>query len=131
MNDVVQSTASIARGPQQRGWGFGLAYVLMVAGLIVLAIVAALIVWLTLSIDRTAISSRQLLDWREAGYQIMSALQDAETGQRGDGQQRPCRSMLRGLSPIRVTIRFRPHCWRLLQLEMVTVQRRGLVSCEV
>lgn len=83
MNDVVQPTASIARGPQQRGWGFGLAYVLMVAGLVVLAIVAALIVWLTLSIDRTAISSRQLLDWREAGYQIMSALQDAETGQRG------------------------------------------------
>ncbi|MBL8894688.1 MAG: CHASE3 domain-containing protein, partial [Rhizobiales bacterium] len=75
--------ASLARGIQPHGWRFGLAYVLVVAGLIVLAIVAALIAWLTLSIDRTAISSRRLLDWREAGYQIMTALQDAETGQRG------------------------------------------------
>ena len=83
MNNAAQPMASFARDMPPRGWGFGLAYLLVVAGLIVLVIVAALIAWLTLSIDRTAITSRQLLDWREASYQIMSALQDAETGQRG------------------------------------------------
>jgi two-component sensor histidine kinase/CHASE3 domain sensor protein len=67
----------------QGGWRIGLAYVFAVAGLLVLVLVAASIAWLTLSIDRTALASRQLLDWREASYQIMSALQDAETGQRG------------------------------------------------
>jgi two-component sensor histidine kinase len=75
--------ASVVRAMSEHGWGHRLAYGLMVAGLLVLAVVAALIAWLTLSIDRTALSSRQLLDWREAGFQIMSALQDAETGQRG------------------------------------------------
>ncbi|MFO0994245.1 MAG: CHASE3 domain-containing protein [Hyphomicrobiales bacterium] len=83
MNNATPPMASLARGIPPRGWGLGLAYVLVVAGLVVLVVVAAVIAWLTLSIDRTAITSRQLLDWREAGYQIMSALQDAETGQRG------------------------------------------------
>ena len=83
MNNSAQPMASLARGMPSRGWGLGLAYLLIVAGLILLVVVAALIAWLTLSIDRTAIASRQLLDWREAGFQIMSALQDAETGQRG------------------------------------------------
>lgn len=83
MNDAVRPVASLARGSPPRDWRFGLAYLLVVVGLIVLAVVAAIIAWLTLSIDRTAITSRQLLDWREASYQIMSALQDAETGQRG------------------------------------------------
>jgi len=54
-----------------------------VVGLIVLLLVAAAIAWLTLSIDRSVTANRQLLEWRESSYQIMSALQDAETGQRG------------------------------------------------
>jgi len=83
VNNPAQVTADLARQAQPRGWRLGLAYLLVVAGLIVLVLVAAAIAGLALSIDRTAISSRQLLDWREAGYQIMSALQDAETGQRG------------------------------------------------
>ena len=83
MNDAAQPIASPIRSMAPRGWGTSLAYLLAVAGLVLLVVVAALIGWLTLSIDRTAIASRQLLDWREAGFQIMSALQDAETGQRG------------------------------------------------
>ena len=79
MNNAAHPIASSARGISPRGWGTGLAYLFVVAGLVLLVVVAALIGWLTLSIDRTAIASRQLLDWREAGFQIMSALQDAET----------------------------------------------------
>jgi two-component sensor histidine kinase len=83
VNNATQPMALPATATPQRGWRLGLPYLLAVAGLIVLVIVAGVIGWLTLSIDRTALSSRQLLDWRDAGYQIMSALQDAETGQRG------------------------------------------------
>jgi len=66
-----------------RGWRLGLAYILAAVGLVILPIVAAGIAWLAISVDRTTMASRQLLDWREAGFQIMNALQDAETGQRG------------------------------------------------
>ena len=83
MTNAVRPTASMLRNRLSGGWPAALAYVLIVAGLVLLLFVAVAIAWLTYGIDRSAIANRQLLDWREAGFQIMSALQDAEAGQRG------------------------------------------------
>jgi two-component sensor histidine kinase/CHASE3 domain sensor protein len=66
-----------------QGWAQRTGYILIVTGLILLLLVAAGITWLTYGIDRSAIAARQLLDWRDAGFQIMDSVRDAETSQRG------------------------------------------------
>jgi two-component sensor histidine kinase len=78
-----RSTRSAWQETVTQAWAQSIGYGLIVAGLLLLLLVAAFIMWLTYGIDRSAIAGRQLLDWRDAGFQIMDSVLDAETGQRG------------------------------------------------
>jgi two-component sensor histidine kinase/CHASE3 domain sensor protein len=79
----ARSTRSAWQETVAQAWAQRIGYGLIVAGLLLLLLVAAFIMWLTYGIDRSAMAGRQLLDWRDAGFQIMDSVLDAETGQRG------------------------------------------------
>lgn len=57
--------------------------VLFLAGLGALLGVAAAIAYLTRSLDGAAAAGVQLSDWRQANFELMGAVQEADAGQRG------------------------------------------------